>query len=331
MVVSFIGYQSYQTKIKLVDGQHLVVNVQLAPGDKILETVEVQEKRDKTWDQQLRKFTSAFLGTGKGASLCRMINPWVLEFSEDKGLLTARASADLYIENKALGYTITYVLKKFESKGGDILILGNARYTEMKSWEENRSSRWARNRWNAYEGSQQHFINAVINHRIDGEGFLLYNDKSGFENSPRSAVFAKELGHSIEQFDTSRIRINRDIVTQKYEIALDKKIEIHYPRGSTSLSLYEDFFSPVSWIELKNGPIKINPNGAVLNPENTTTSGYMSSLRVADMLPIDYKPEPIWRQAKEIKIGEQVISKDTLAEIFKRSYGKVYVHTDKSY
>ncbi len=329
VIFSFVGYQSYQTKVELTGGQQLVINAKLVRDDKLLDNVQVQGTRDKEWDRQLKKFIRAFLGTARSASHCKIINPWVLEFKEDKEMLAAEALDNLYIENDELGYTISYTLKKFITKTNSFSILGNARFEEMKTSDESIRSKWARNRIIAYEGSQQHLFKAILNHSLNIEGFILYNDKIGFENSPRSSVFARELGHSIELFDTTRIQIFPDPLTNEPTILLKDRIEVHYTKSSSRTKIYDDVIAPVSWIDLKNGSIKVNSNGIVLDPENIVTSGYISSLRIADMLPINYKPDQ--GSLRKETLREESQGKDVQAETLKRSYEKIYIHTDKSY
>jgi len=188
VIFSFVGYQSYQTRINLESEQRKEMIIRLVVEEKVLENVQLQGKRDKVWSNQLKRFTKVFLGTGKTASECRITNPWVLEFGEDKSVLTARASDNLIIENKALGYEIHYTLKKFVTDGGTYTILGNVRFEEMKVPDQLIKTKWDQNRWNTYKGSQRHLFKSILNHRLRAEGFLLYNDKTGFENSPRSSV-----------------------------------------------------------------------------------------------------------------------------------------------
>ena len=325
VIFSFVGYQSHQTRVDLTDQQQLEITVRLAPDDKMLENVQVEGKRDKVWESQLKRFTRVFLGTGKEVAQCKIINPWVLEFTEDRKVLFANASEDLIIENETLGYKIFYALKKFMANGGEYAILGTVRFEEMKTPDATVGAKWVRNRLNAYRGSQRHLIKAILNQKVRAEGFLLYNDKSGFENSPRSSVFFRELGYSIEEFDSTQIHILPDDTIQGSKIELKKRIEVHFTRGSSRIRSYDDVSDPVSWLDLKNGSIVVNTSGAVLDPENMVTSGYMSSLRVADLLPNDYEPGQVIETSplqRVVSAGQQQLLS---------LYEKVYVHTDKPY
>ena len=240
-------------------------------------------------------------------------------------MLFANATEDLIIQNETLGYKIFYALKKFMANGGEYAILGTVRFEEIKTPDAAVGEKWRTNRLNAYRGSQRHLLKSILNHTVRAEGFLLYNDKSGFENSPRSSVFFRELGYSIEGFDSTQIQILPDDATQGSKIVLKKRIEVHYTRGSSRIRSYDDVSDPVSWLDLKNGSIVVNASGAVLDPENIVASGYMSSLRVAELLPNDYEPGQIIETTplqRVVSAGqEQLLS----------LYEKVYVHTDKQY
>jgi hypothetical protein len=291
IVVSYVGYQSYKRNISVIERQEITLNIKLVSDEKLLESVQVKGSKDKEWNRQIKRFSKAFFGLGKNATDCKILNPWVLEFSEANGHLTAVATNDLEIENDALGYKIFYALKKFVSaRDGTYSILGTVRYEEMNAVDKSNSSKWARNRLQTYNGSPRHFFKSILEHKIYQNGFEVYKDKVGFENTPRKDVFASGLGRIIEKVDTNRLQIIADPLTRTYTITLPRRIEVHFSKSIARDRIYIDVAHPVSWIDFKTGLIKVNSNGAVLTPDNMVTSGYMSSLRVGYTLPNNYDP-----------------------------------------
>ena len=319
IVFSFVGYQLFKLRVDLKPGQIMQTEVRLIADGKILENVKVEGKRDKVWENQFKRFTRTFLGSGKRADQCKILNPWALEFKEDGKNLAAEARQVLEIENNSLGYKIFYALKKFNTDGQSYAIIGDGRFETMKPADEKIAEAWNRNRLNAYLGSQRHLMRAILTNTIRRESFRLYADKIGFENSPKYAVFARELGRSIETFDTTRVRIIKGTSVNSVQISLPRKLEVHYVAGVSRIASYDDVIYPVSWLELRNGIVKVNSAGIVLDPENIVASGYIASLRMADMLPNDYQP------SRDEVACHVVVRPST------RSFEKTYVHTDKPY
>ncbi len=317
LVFSFVGYKTVQTKIDLKAGQVITLNAELAPDEELLETVVVEGKRDKVWEGQLKQFTRIFFGIYSSAEECKIINPEVLEFREVGPVLFATASEPIQIENNKLGYTVFYFLKKFQSKkGGDYAILGNARFEEMKTYEPKVESKWIENRWEVYQGSARHLFSSILKSQTRENGFEIFKDITGFENSPRTSIFRAELGRSIESFDTTKLTIVPDPSKQTFNISFKtNKIEVHNTKVPSKVRNYDDISYQVSWLEFTD-TIRVDGTGRFIDPEGVVTSGYMSALRVGDQLPNDYQPvNP--RSGKGHSAGDL--------------FEKTYVHTDKEY
>ncbi len=317
LVFSFVGYQPLQTRIDLGANQVLTLNAKLAPDEQVLETVVVEGKRDKVWEEQLKQFSKSFLGKFVSPDEVKIVNPEVLEFREVGPILFATASDAIQIENNKLGYTVFYFLKKFHStKGEDYTIVGNARFEEMKTHEPNVESKWAENRWEAYQGSIRHLFSSILKSQTRESGFELYNDKTGFENSPKTSVFRAELGKTIEPYDTSKLTIVAEPSKQTFCISFKtNRIEVHNTKVASRVRNYDDIIHQVSWLEFKD-TVRVDVSGRVTDPERVIASGYMSALRVGDQLPNDY--QPINQRMRKARDADNL-------------YEKIYVHTDKEY
>ncbi|MBY0433821.1 MAG: carboxypeptidase-like regulatory domain-containing protein, partial [Cyclobacteriaceae bacterium] len=329
IVFSFVGYESYQTRVSVQDGQTLALSVKLVPDDKQLEKVEVTGTRDKKWEKQLEKFKKIFIGTDKVAASCTILNPWALEFTESENPLDdsfgATASQPLEINNPILGYKIYFYLKSFSANTKSYSILGNYRFEEMQTTEGSTTLRWMKNRQEVYNGSDRHLFRAMIEGRVKDEGFLLYTDKPGANSGFRTATFATELNKSVIRFPMENV-VTPGSRPGEFKIALKGRLEVHYTNTNVLKRTYRDVPYPVSWIEATGGSLTVTDKGVVVNSQNLVTSGAMSTARIANMLPLDYEPGQTG-----ILVPNAPPSRTLAALKWKRWYEQPYMHTDKPY
>ena len=326
IVFSFVGYKSYPSKIQIKEGETKQLDIRLQSDDVQLETVEVKGTRDKEWDKQLKKFEKVFLGATKFAGSTKILNAWVLDFKETeingKDVFTATASKPLEIENQALGYRVFYYLKSMASNAEGHNITGEVRFEEITTSDPKTTKTWNQNRMDAYNGSFRHLIKSIIAGNAQEEGFNLYTDKSGYENTPyRSAVFSAQLDKSIQVFSTKNSvmpGVNKD----EFTIPIKQRVEVHYTQKRSQMKVYSDITYPVSWLQVSGGVIKANSKGILLNPANVMVSGAMYEARVADLLPYNYSPD----QTQIVNTLET-----PLATMMSRKEEKAYVQTDKPY
>lgn len=324
LVISFIGYVPYKTKLSLSTNQLNIGTVHLAPSATELTTIEVSATKDVEWEKKIKKFKKIFLGDDKAAAQCVILNPWVIDFpaNSPNGRMVATAGAPIEIENKALGYKVNFYMSSFVAGATEYLIKGNARFEFLKPADEKMLLQWEQNREISYYHSSQHLFKAIVDNRIHGEGFNLYTDMLGFENSTtRSQFFKSELGSTVVVFDTTNMvtpTAQKDI----FKITLKGRLEVHYRKEKAPSKIYYDIGYPISWITFNKPYILVNKEGAPVNPSDIVISGAMSNDRVAQMLPLDYLPLGLLFKMKEHEEYKQAMDS---------FYEKIYVHTDKSY
>ena len=318
IVFSYVGYNSYKTKVTVSEGVLKMGSIKLVPSEIQLNTVSVAAPRDKEWERKLKKFKKIFLGEDKLTTTCTILNPWVIDFPKNStgNKFIARANAPIEISNEGLGYKLDFSLTGFEADGDEYSITGNVRFTEMKSIDAQEIHKWKANREHCYLHSTHHLFKSILEKKINGEGFSLYTDKVGFENTiSRSSQFYADLDKTIIAYDTAAL-VTPDTQKDFYKIKLKDRVEVHYRKERASRPIYNDVFGMVSWVTLNKGYVIVNKNGVPKNPEDVVVSGDMSSYRVAGMLPLDYKPDP----ATIIDIDDFSIYQE-----------QVYVHPDKPY
>ena len=322
LVFSYVGYKQIVRRV-VVDRDVVDLGViYINQLEQELEEVQVKGERDKEWERKLKEFEKIFLGDDELAESCQILNPWVIDFKEDIGAgLIASAKAPIEISNSALGYKITFYLNSFLSNPKGYLIRGQVRFEEMLTGNGNQAFLWKANRQNAYLGSSRHLFKSILDGKINGNGFFLYTDKPGAENTKvRSPYFNAELGQTVVPYDTTAMVLPPPKESGRYLISMKGLVEIHYHGDRAIVRTYRDVPHPVSWLEVNGSYVAVNKEGNPFNPSDVLISGAMNADRVAHMLPLNYEPAEIVLKKKEP--DKKIVS---------RLQEKVYMHTDKPY
>jgi len=318
---SFLGYTAQTRQITLKPGATLTINLSMVPLAQELSEQEVKASRDKSWERDLRKFQNLFIGTDEAASQTTLLNPWVIDFPvpTDKGSFIAQADQPIELENRYLGYKITFNLKEFVDSPTAYRIVGAARFELLPAETEAQQALWERNRATIYQRSPMNLFRALLKGTQEREGFYLYGDKAGGSASMnlRTDIFANELGKSVVPYKADPLVIPGS-TTGEYLLQLKGRIEIHYQKGFAQANTYRDAPYPISWLEVKNGQVRVRENGMVLNPEDLVFSGDMDRKRISNLLPLDYD-------------AVKGLLQQDLAKTAKNYQEKVFLHTDKPY
>ncbi len=318
---SFLGYIAQTKTVTLKPGGTFTLNLSMSPLEQELTEQEVKASRDKSWERDLRKFQSLFLGIDEAAAQTSILNPWVIDFpiSTEKGTFLARAEQPIEIENRHLGYKITFILKEFVDAPTAYRIVGAARFELLPSDSEAQQALWEKNRAAIYRRSPMNLFRSILKGTYEREGFYLYGDKAGGSASMniRTDIFANELGKSVVPYKADPLVIPGNSPGE-YLLQLKGRIEIHYQKGFAQANTYRDAPYPISWLEVKNAQVRVRENGTVLNPENLVFSGDMDRKRISNLLPLDYN-------------AEKALLLQDLAKTAKNYQEKVYLHTDKPY
>lgn len=318
---SFMGYVAETRKVTLNAGGNLTVNLSMKPFATELSDVEIKASRDKTWERDLRKFENLFIGIDDAAAKTQIINPWAIDFpvATEKGAFVAKADLPIEIENRYLGYKITFNLNEFFDSPTNYRIVGAARFEEMVPASDAEKSIWEKNRADVYRKSPMNMFRSILSGNQEREGFYLYGDKAGGSASRnmRSDIFANELGNSVVVYKADPL-VTPTTPEGQYFINLKGRIEIHYQKGFAQANTYKDAPYPVSWLEVNGDKVKVRENGMVMNPQDLVFSGDMDTKRISNLLPLDYN-------------SEKAIQLQDLAKTAKNYQEKVYLHTDKPY
>ncbi|MFL5741747.1 MAG: carboxypeptidase-like regulatory domain-containing protein [Flavisolibacter sp.] len=114
LVVSSIGYETHSQTIQSAEVNQLLT-IKLKLREEKMETVVVEPFEKDGWVNWGNFFIENFIGNSEFASRCMIKNTGVIKFRDSKKnhQLNAYAFEPLEIENRALGYHITYQLENF--------------------------------------------------------------------------------------------------------------------------------------------------------------------------------------------------------------------------
>jgi len=277
ITISLVGYYS----VTLSEHSTSIENkIYLSPKINELDEVLVTAKAGNR-NRDLRIFKREFLGETENAGKCDILNENDLRFSfnSDSGLLRAFSLNPIIIHNRALGYTITYYLDKFEyeykrDKNNALtetfIMLGNYLFEDdLLMLHESAIREVEERRKNAYLGSRMHFF------RLLYQGNLQQTGANGILLSDNSAISEGFSISSVTTINANSLVIRKDSIS-KYLIN-EEKLYIKYQMKYSQLDI-----NVVSVYFEKNG---------YFDPLEVTFAGYMSRQRIGDLLPFEYTLE----------------------------------------
>jgi hypothetical protein len=255
LTISAIGY--YSVTISVVP-RGKPVSVFMKPKLYELNEVVINGKaHERERKVNLKLFSDCFLGTTKNAKDCQITNTADIRFISGHDTLTAYSSNPILIDNKALGYKITYFLDEFiyDEKNESFLFVGNIIFNEDLSAEEEQKQIFDARREKAYLGSRMHFFRSLWNNELDSTKFNVKN--SAGETLP---------------YDSLVIHENRT----KY---------LSYPED---IGICFRSALPTSYILFVEESVNFDSNG-YFDPSSVSWQGEMSRKRIADWLPYEYE------------------------------------------
>ena len=297
LVVSRIGYESSHVDLFLRDAT--VYTQDFVIDEKVYELGEVTVAgNNRRWQRQLERFTTIFIGESPNAQQTVITNPYVLDFSARGGSFRAQASEPLIIENRGLGYKLTYFLNEFIAEPNSWRWDGEPLFESLEPSSPEEAALWNARRDSAFYGSFRHFLLSVIHDQVEDQGFKIYSRPSsnsgarglrgggsGMQDN-RFPIQTSELIHAGQSDDERILNFSGyvDVVyTQELESAAYLKLQRRAVRGRARYQ--------TSTIRLDRGPAVVDLKGDTLDPYGVTFyGGYFAYERTADQIPKEYRP-----------------------------------------
>ncbi len=338
IVASFVGYSTIRQYLRLDDRPAYLVQIKLKADASQLTGVTVSAKRSKFWERRFRLFREALLGESPFQSQCVILNSGVVQLSEENGHLKASATEPLIIENKALGYRITYDLSYFDLYQMATFYAGTARFEELKAANPDQTERWQRHRKQAYDGSTRHLLASMIAGTTEREGFMVYQSSIHVPSMASAQVLLNDNHFRSKPVKTDTLFKPGELAFERI-MTTTKPLEIFYAHRYSKTSPYRDMPYAYSLMMLPKGTCQVNVDGTITQAQGMEIRGYLGNDRLANMLPADWFP-PV----KGASLAAQIPSAGTIMKADKRldsltraweqqhtrQTPAIFLHTDKA-
>jgi TonB-dependent SusC/RagA subfamily outer membrane receptor len=353
LTFKMLGFDADMQTITLRD-RPANINIKLKENNVTLQTVNVKGKSVNEADKEsglsgfnnyrltnLEVFSKYFIGQTVNAEQCKILNPQVLHFhmDRDKNIYTVTANDFIIVENKALGYTIKYLLTEFEyNLNTHISIITGSPYFEELKGTDAQQKKWDSNRRLAYLSSSRHFLRAVMNNTAKDEGYAVFQflKMPGINTTIVKPLNIDSLfisnGKNFKTLTSAPVILGKDttrlgiyvVYTGQKESPLFFKtgapLDIPIKLSTKQRQLSE--FKPLA------DKITIDNNGS-LTPAKSLVydGGYWGWQKLADMTPLDYIiDEP---QAASGRLKDVIASVDSIN--IKAPVEKIHIQLDKPY
>jgi hypothetical protein len=294
LIVSAPGYECLAYKLDISNTGNKLFKFKLIKKTPVKKGIEQPGMIREEW---LAAFKHALLGITEEADNCIIENISSVYFvqGEDQNTVYAYADTPLMIMNKLLGYEIAYDLIEFsDDKINGSYFLGYSSYREMGD-----KKRWTKRRQQNYYGSTMHFYRSLTSKNLYGQGFSLFQIKPPKDFIPPKQNFKVALAGpaSIAAVEPVQILFIDDS-TNEYYLEFSSSIIVQYnktPRSVAYLST-KGFVQGLNdkgytaYIDLVNGKLGIDMNGAVDEPLLISYSGFWIYEKLANQLPYNYQP-----------------------------------------
>ncbi|MDE2996652.1 MAG: carboxypeptidase-like regulatory domain-containing protein [Bacteroidota bacterium] len=226
-------------------------------------------------------------------------------FDESNNAIRVEADGPFVFTNLALGYKVT--IHEFRS-GGNAVLFGWDGYTlfepmtpEKKKDEKN----WAKHREESWEGSRRHFLSALMSGEMKEQewaAWFVAGPGAAEDHSPVLEADLKSIyGDPVPiLYEDDRLGVGRIdwagwLRIQYFGDGGDSRwpefIDRYWPVSDMSEVLASEMH--VTFVELPTYQAFVDDSGVILPSEQPATRqlGYWTFFRLADMLPLDWKPE----------------------------------------
>jgi len=273
LVISFLGYKTFILNREALKNR-LLIYLEVEPM--ALEEVEIEEdnwSREKKW----KYFKREFLGETAASKNCKVLNKnnIRLKYIKSEHKLYASSRKPIIIENKYLGYRVTYNLIDFEigfngsykyPSVNRVFYSGTSQFEELN--KKKTKKRHIKAREETYYGSVLHFMRSLASEKLAENKYQLFIKS----NNKKSKQFFGISPNAV--FEVKKISSNEKEVT----VNKKGKIVVSYNGSDQSGITFEDEITT----------FRIDGFG-LFNPiYKLLVSGAFGNDRISTMLPSNY-------------------------------------------
>jgi hypothetical protein len=335
--VHMLGYAPLTQNI-FVQNTALNIRMRLEPKATTLDEVKIGRK--SAWNKNYNLFKENFLGTSANAAHCDIINPEIINFSTQKGVLLAEADDFLIIKNNRLGYRIHYLLKDFSYTGKDNLALyhGDFSFEELDGTEADKE-KWAKNRAETYQGSFRHFLRSVYTNSTYENGFItrpLYGSAVYTYSTVNGLITRNKRVEGViiadrpVKFDSLVAAFSNNLISFKFKqlyITYDPRKSAGFKDKKNDSKIIVPFEKNTSTLRLTTPQSLIDQKGSYADYRDFYIRGNWAIARVGDQLPVDYQPPTPAISRRNNAVDKLTIALHNWTDSLPQE--KVYLHMDK--
>lgn len=307
LVVRMIGYVVLQHSFML-QNRDARFRFKLQEDNVMLNTVNISSMSLAERKRLLTIFMECFLGRSKNAAQCKILNTddIRIQFDKRRNIITASSSDFLVIQNKALGYTMKYLLNNFtydrSSFQGIISFDGTLFFEDMKG-NARQQKKWEEERVNTYLGSVPHLFRSMFSNALDENGFVIYQmltrkaiDAYGKKQQRIPAQyylpvksFDKFIKNVDDNFKTFNLGLLRKDSTELYVVYMPKNEPGDFlEKGAVVQRFFQMPAGQASIIHPTADSIVVSRSGDISPVNSVLYGGFFAWGQVAAFLPSDY-------------------------------------------
>lgn len=270
LIISHLGYQNETLRQDQIKDNNNII-IYLKKQLEVLDPVFV-ENDDWSREKKMHYFKMYFIGSESIQNNCIIENENDIDlfYNASNNTLVASSYVPLKIRNDLLGYSITYELATFElefkhkGKGKPVMksvfFMGTSFFEEIEDTLNNEDTKanYVSTRKSAYQGSVLHFMRSLADNTLMENGFELF---SGTKKVKPRACFKVDT-----QNGTTKVLADVKKITVVYDKSLISGIKFKSETTSFNIDGFGNY-RPVRLFQF---------------------SGYMGSLKVGKLIPLDY-------------------------------------------
>ncbi|MFT4566145.1 MAG: hypothetical protein ACI9FN_001099 [Saprospiraceae bacterium] len=267
----------------------------LKPTSIDLANVVITSFSEKSRRKYLKKFKKAFLGNRKEAKQCAILNPEVINFKEEEGIIIATASDLIRIHNNYLGYEINYLLTKLTIEAnGSVSYVGRSSFKEL---HQSTKGGHLKNRKKTYDSSLRHFLKSIIDDQLKKDKYSMdyaTNEKDHLKvikSLSREEILAYDTINQVYHlFFPDFLKItNGKVKTSQNNMQAMQRNGLESSKFNTGDSGTREIIVPViSYLFKNSNSLIVDIHGHVLNTKQLKEYGYWAEHKIALTLPYDY-------------------------------------------
>lgn len=275
--------------------------------------------------EMMKAFKTYFLGTTPNGKRTKLKNEEdvFFNFNTKTNTLTAFSDEPIEIENKNLGYHITFHLQTFQVQfNAQSLEAYNYQnsffsgYTQFKEVEKV-SKKHIKNRENTGLLSYVNFFRELIIDDLEKDIFVIGINRYKIDPYEYFDIQQNENGYSVCLIKPPLVQV-RDYTKSKETF---KSIPTYF-NVSHLASQKKSIF------EFNANCVTLDQYGNLMNPEQISFGGYFGDLKIADMLPVDFYQEKLKRRVTNKGL---IINESYTYEAFVKEAVEFYISDEYGY